>query len=177
MKRESDTEIERAGEKRLIILSLQPQPYGLIMQGIKKHEFRRKFLDTSVNAFIYVSSPVKAIKAYIEFDAPIVDEVDPIGRIAEQEGSGTLSGITAYMKGLKTGYAIPIRSFREIEPLTLEELTNTYHFTAPQSYIFADSRPELKEELLRRLHIDGEVSDDRRIYSTHSRSISGITHR
>lgn len=142
---------ETADHKRIIILSLQPEPYEMILQGIKKHEFRRKFPVVPVNAFIYVSSPVKAIQGYIEFGEPIVDEVERLGLIAEEEGSGTVSGISSYMKGLKKGFAIPIRSIREIEPLPLEELKQKYLFAAPQLYITADSKPELKKELLRRL--------------------------
>ncbi|MGN7382037.1 MULTISPECIES: hypothetical protein [unclassified Paenibacillus] len=151
-------EFEIPEDKRIIILSLQPDPYREILEGSKKHEFRRKFLSTSVNAFIYVSSPIKEITAYIEFGKPIIDKVENIGRIAELEGSGSMEGISRYMNGLETGFAIPIISIREIEPLTLEELRKTYRFTAPQSYIHLESNPKLKATLIQRLKAAAEMS-------------------
>lgn len=51
-------------EKRTIILSLMPDPFERIFAGEKKYEYRRKFVKESVNAFIYVSSPVKEIRGY-----------------------------------------------------------------------------------------------------------------
>ena len=137
--------------KRIIILSLQPDPYKNILAGVKKHEFRRKFLKEPVNAFIYVSLPVQKIQAYIEFGEPIFDRVQKIGEIAEKEGTSTISSIYSYMEGLEKGFAVPILSIREIEPLSLEELRSTYKFTAPQSYMNIETNPLLKEDLMNRL--------------------------
>lgn len=137
-------------EKRVIILSLQPEPYDKIVKGLKKYEFRRKFLSLPVNAFIYVSSPIKAIKGFIEFGQPIWDEVEKIGEIAEMDGSGTKDGIKEYMNGLEQGYAIPIISVRQIESMPLSDLRTKYNFTAPQSYINIESNPSLAKELFKR---------------------------
>lgn len=140
-----------ANGKRTIILSLQPKPYNNILNGTKKYEYRRKFLKESVNAFIYVSSPIKEIRGYLDFGQPIIDKVERIGEIAEQEKIGGANGIKRYMDGLETGFAIPILSIREIKPLSLEELRDKFDFTAPQSYINIDSIPKLKEVLVQRL--------------------------
>lgn len=134
----------------MIILSLQPEPYDKIVKGLKKYEFRRKFLSLPVNAFIYVSSPIKAIKGFIEFGQPIWDEVEKIGEIAEMDGSGTKDGIKEYMNGLEQGYAIPIISVRQIESMPLSDLRTKYNFTAPQSYINIESNPSLAKELFKR---------------------------
>lgn len=140
-------------KKRIIILSLQPSPYNRIINGSKKFEYRRKFLYEPVSAFIYVSSPIKEIRGYIEFGQPIFDRVEEIGMIAEQEGLGGAEEINKYMYGLEKGFAIPILSIQEIKPLTLEELKIEYNFTAPQSYINIDTIPKLKKVLLQRLEM------------------------
>jgi predicted transcriptional regulator len=141
-------ELER--ETRTIILSLNPIPFENIFNGSKKYEYRRKFLKEAISAFIYVSSPVKEMRGYIEFGKPIFDKIDRIAEIAEQEKPGGRQGILKYMEGLEMGFAIPILTFRKIQPLSLEELRSHYNFTAPQSYINLESNPKLEEALMRR---------------------------
>lgn len=145
------TLFETCAPKRTIILSLRPKPYTSILNGTKNYEFRRKFLRESVLAFIYVSSPTKEIRGYIEFGKPIVDSIDRIADIAEQEKLGSREGTLKYMNGLEIGFAIPILSIREIQPISLKELRYKYNFTAPQSYINIQSNLSLKEDLLKRL--------------------------
>lgn len=41
-----------------LLLSLRPGPYDRIKSGMKKYEYRRKFINRQANAFVYVSSPV-----------------------------------------------------------------------------------------------------------------------
>lgn len=137
--------------KKTIILSLRPKPYTDILNGTKKYEYRRKFSKEAVSAFIYVSSPAKAIQGYIEFGMPIIDKIENIAAIAEEEKPGSREGTLAYLDGLEKGFAIPILSIREIQPLSLEELRSDFHFTAPQSYINVDTNPGLKEDLMKRL--------------------------
>lgn len=149
----SQLELDILQEKRVIILSLQPEPYDKIVKGVKKYEFRRRFLSKPVYAFIYVSSPIKAIKGFIEFGQPIWDEVEKIGEIAEMDGSGTKDGIKEYMNGLEQGCAIPIISVRQIEGMPLSDLRTRYKFTAPQSYINIESNPLLAKELFKRIRM------------------------
>jgi len=136
---------------RTIILSLQPNPYNRILNGFKKFEYRRKFLHEPVSAFIYVSSPIKEIRGYIEFGQLIFDRVERIGMIAENESLGGAEEINKYMYGLEKGFAVPIISIQEIKPLSFEELKSEYNFTAPQSYINIDTISKLKTVLLQRL--------------------------
>lgn len=134
-------------EKRTIILSLMPDPFDRIFTGEKKYEYRRKFVKEAVNAFIYVSSPVKEIRGYIEFGQPIIDRIDKIADIAEYEKSGSKAGTLKYFEGLEIGFAIPILSYQRLQPLSLDELRNKFSFTAPQSYINIESNPRLGGEL------------------------------
>ncbi|GAA4859233.1 ASCH domain-containing protein [Paenibacillus vulneris] len=136
--------------KRRIILSLQPKPYNEILKGIKKFEYRRAFLKEAVTAFIYVSSPVKELRGIIEFGTPIIDSAARIAAIAEREHPGWGQGITSYLKGLDKGYAIPIRSICEFQPIALQELRDKYGFTPPQSYMYLESNKKLADDLLNR---------------------------
>jgi predicted transcriptional regulator len=128
-----------------------PSLFERILSGIKKYEYRRKFLKEAVNAFIYVSTPVKEIRGFIEFGEPLYDKVDKIAEIADQETLGGGGGIVEYLEGLDMGYAIPVISCRTIQSLSLEELRNNFNFTAPQSYIYVESIPKLQEILNQRL--------------------------
>jgi predicted transcriptional regulator len=137
--------------KRTIILSLRPEPFQAIVAGVKKYEYRRKFVKEGCSAFVYVTSPIKAIRGYIEFGEPISAHIQTIANISEQQKPGSREATLKYLQGLQTGFAVPILSYRTIQPLPLEELRTKYQFTAPQSYIYLDTRACLKEDLMNRL--------------------------
>jgi len=127
--------------------------------GEKKYEYRRKFPKTKTTAFIYVTSPVKQIKALVEFGEPIVGPVDRISQIAEQQRTGLGKEIATYMSGLKEGFAIPVLKVREVSPVDLEEMRELFPgFAAPQSYMILDNRQEILEFLLARLKRDTRES-------------------
>ncbi|WP_211745768.1 hypothetical protein [Paenibacillus sp. Marseille-Q4541] len=137
--------------QRTIILSLQPGPYEEIRSGRKKIEFRRRFIKEPVGAFIYVSSPVKQIKAFIEFGKPEQENVSALISISEKLYPGTGDSLKEYFKGMNSGYAIPILSFTEFAPLSLELLKGGYHFSPPQSYMNLSANPLLEEALLQKI--------------------------
>ncbi|MEF3352596.1 hypothetical protein PV403_05355 [Paenibacillus sp. GYB006] len=137
--------------QRTIILSLQPGPYEEIRKGQKKIEFRRRFINEPVGAFIYVSSPIKQIKAYIEFGKPEHEEISTLVSISEKMNPGTGESLQEYFKGLNSGYAIPILSFTEFAPLSLELLKGGYQFTPPQSYMNLSANPLLEKALFQKI--------------------------
>lgn len=137
--------------QRTIVLSLQPGPYEEIRSGQKKVEFRRRFMKEPVGAFIYVSSPVKQIKAFIEFGMPEYEDITKLASISEQLYPGSGESLKTYFSGLQSGYAIPILSFTEFSPLSLEVLKGGYHFSPPQSYMNLSSNPQLEKALLQKL--------------------------
>lgn len=49
-----------------ILLSFQPYWAEKIMQGTKIYEYRKRFCNEPVIAYMYVSTPVKAITGIIE---------------------------------------------------------------------------------------------------------------
>ncbi|HEU5140066.1 MAG TPA: hypothetical protein VFT51_08835 [Bacillales bacterium] len=131
------------GAKPCLLLSLQPEPYNQIRQGVKKYEYRRKFINEPSLAFVYVSSPIKAVSALVEFGRPVIDSPEYIAEIAEKEKTGSFEGTMRYLEGLEKGYAIPILSFKEIQPVSLDDLRDKFQFTAPQSYFYLYRKPEL----------------------------------
>lgn len=140
------------GVHPFLLLSLHPGPYDQIKSGRKKYEYRRKFIDGPSRAFIYVTSPVKAISGLIEIGAPIIDTPKRIAEIAEKEKCGSGHGTKEYLNGLEKGYAIPILSFWEIKPVGLEELREKFQFSAPQSYMYLSHKPHLLLFLKNRSH-------------------------
>ncbi|MCM3128895.1 hypothetical protein ACFQ3J_09400 [Paenibacillus provencensis] len=137
--------------KRQIILSLQPEPYQLIKEGKKTIEFRRRFIKEPAAAFVYVSSPVKQIKAFIEFGMPIQEDIDTLVSIAEGHGQGSGAELREYFSGVSYGYAIPILSCIEFAPMSLELLKGGYEFNPPQSYMNLSVNPRLEQALLNKM--------------------------
>lgn len=134
--------IER--EKPLILLSLQPQYWDMILEGAKKYEYRRLFRKDAVNAYIYVSTPRKEIVGFVEFAEPIIDSPENIASFAEKQRPGSQKPMLDYMKNCDVGYAIPILSYEAIKPLSLKILRDYFpNFTAPQNYIVLDNNPQL----------------------------------
>lgn len=125
-----------------ILMSLKPHFYQLILAGKKKHEFRRRFPDKPVNAFIYVTQPVGAVKALLELDNPIKDPEGLIGH----EGIG----VREFINGQKPGrVALPIKAIRPLkEAVDLKVLRKKFNIFAPQSYIYLHNNPGLLNYLL-----------------------------
>jgi predicted transcriptional regulator len=135
---------EGIGPKISVLLSIQPQYYQMIKEGTKKYEYRRKFVNAPTTTFLYVGDTAKAIWGRVEFDRPIIDTVESICELAEHQKSGSTAGMREYLAGLEKGYAIPILSLHEIEPVPLGELKEKFPwFTVPQSYILLEKKPEL----------------------------------
>ncbi|WP_091741199.1 hypothetical protein [Marininema mesophilum] len=148
-----DIERKQASNNRPhMLLSIRPQPFNDIKREIKRYEYRRKFVNEPVNAFLYVSSPIKSLCGYVEFGQPIVGSVEKISRIAENEVPGWGEGVVSYLAGLDQGVAVPINFFKEIEPISLEELRRGYSwFTAPQLYLRLKNKPDFLTFLLNKL--------------------------
>lgn len=125
-----------------ILMSLKPQFYRMILAGKKKHEFRKRFPDKPINAFIYVTQPVGAVKALLELDSPIKEPEGLIGH----EGIG----VREFIHGQKPGrVALPIRSVRPLKKaVNLEVLKTKFYTHAPQSYIYLHNNPGLLKHLL-----------------------------
>ncbi|MDO3410480.1 hypothetical protein QWJ34_11980 [Saccharibacillus sp. CPCC 101409] len=122
-----------------------------MLDGTKRHEFRRRFAAGPVRAFLYLGAPVGAIAAYAEFGEPIAGTPEELAALAEDDEPGSFADTLAYFAGTDRGFAIPVRSVRAIDPLPLAELRGRFGFAAPRSYRRLDAESALGEALLRRL--------------------------
>lgn len=133
-----------------ILISLEKQYFDQIKEGVKKYEYRRKFVRKSCRAYLYIAKPQMEIMGYVDLEKPIIATPKELGDFAERQVTGIGKEIEEYMFGLAVGYAAKIKRFTEIEPVPLMYLRNSFNFTAPQGYIILDKRPELLRLLEKR---------------------------
>jgi hypothetical protein len=76
-----------------VLMALKPEFYELIWQGLKTHEFRRRFLHgRPVRWFVYLTAPVSRLASVIDLGPAIVDVPEQIAAIAEaaRPGNGAM---------------------------------------------------------------------------------------
>lgn len=136
-------------QKPLLLLSLQPRYWPLIVSGVKRYEYRRSFRADAVQAYIYLSSPRKEIAGFVDFGTPVIDTPERIADLAEQECSGSRRRMLDYLQGCERGFAIPILAHEELSPgIPLRELKERFRFTAPQGYMVLDKHPTLRDFII-----------------------------
>lgn len=133
---------ERRAER--IVMSLNPEYYELIWAGLKRHEFRRRFVeDRPVEWYVYLTAPVSRLAAVIELDAAVVGTPEAIAAMAEEARPGNGSSVLAYVRDLPRAFAMPIRQVSEYAGLdagALRSELGTFH--PPQGYIRVAHHPQ-----------------------------------
>ena len=132
-------------QRERVLMSLNPEYYDLIWQGLKRHEFRRRYLTGRPTTwFVYLTAPVSKLAAVADLDSAIVDTPRRIADIAEQARLGNGESVYTYLQDLERGFAIPIRQVREYPGFTADELANLLgSFHPPQGYTLIDRNPML----------------------------------
>ncbi|NGZ76991.1 hypothetical protein [Saccharibacillus alkalitolerans] len=138
-----------------IVMSLRPGPYARLLEGAKRHEFRRRLSGEMPGAFLYLAAPVSAIAAYAAFGRPLAGTPEELAALAEADEPGTFEETFRYFDGLERGFALPVSAVREIEPLPLAELRERFGYTPPRSYRRQDAASALARELAARLEAAG----------------------
>lgn len=128
------------------IMSFWPNVYERIKKGEKTIEYRRSFPKNNAYSYMYVTKPVKAIKAIIYFGEKYTleelrslnkDKPDILRQIDNNPGTYRYG---SYIIGIK-----------EIDPITLQELRNNVpNFVAPQSYLLLENNPILSKYIEKR---------------------------
>ena len=119
-----------------MLLSFRPDVYEKIKSGVKIFEHRRNFPDEPIMAYMYVSSPVKAITGvvYLGKRHCLSDWLEYY-----KEDSNAVIRIKEYMETYHYRYAMEIDSFQETSQISLDDLReNIPGFVAPQMYIYLD---------------------------------------
>ena len=119
-----------------MLLSFRPDVYEKIKSGVKIFEHRRNFPNEPIMAYMYVSSPVKAITGvvYLGKRHCLSDWLEYY-----KEDSNAVTRIKEYMETYHYRYAMEIDSFQETSQISLDDLReNIPGFVAPQMYIYLD---------------------------------------
>lgn len=119
-----------------MLLSFRPDVYEKIKSGVKIFEHRRNFPDEPIMAYMYVSTPVKAITGvvYLGKRHCLSDWLEYY-----KEDSNAVTRIKEYMETYHYRYAMEIDSFQETSQISLDDLReNIPGFVAPQMYIYLD---------------------------------------
>lgn len=119
-----------------MLLSFRPDVYEKIKSGVKIFEHRRNFPNEPIMAYMYVSSPVKAITGvvYLGKRHCLSDWLEYY-----KEDSNAVTRIKEYMETYHYKYAMEIDSFQETSQISLDDLReNIPGFVAPQMYIYLD---------------------------------------
>ncbi|MGH3719153.1 MAG: hypothetical protein ACRDRI_10010 [Pseudonocardiaceae bacterium] len=126
-----------------VVMSLNAEYYELMWRGLKRHEFRRRYLaGCRTTWYVYLTAPVSRLTAVIDLDEAIVDIPQRIAEIAERTRVGNGASVYEYLRDLEHGFAIPITRVREYPGFTAAELTDMLgSFHPPQGYILVAKHP------------------------------------
>ncbi len=100
---------------KYILITLKEEAYQDFLQNKKVYEYRKRWPNDKVIAYIYVKTTEKKILLKIEFDKPIYDRKEVIAQIAKTEHEEWYKGTLDYYKNHEFGYAIKALNIRAIE--------------------------------------------------------------
>lgn len=128
-----------------VLMALHAEYYELIWQGLKTHEFRRRFLvGRPARWFVYLNAPVSRLSAVVDLGPAVVDVPGQIAAIAERDRAGNGASVLAYVKDLERAFAIPILHVAEYPGLSAAELRGELGaFHPPQGYVRLRQHPHL----------------------------------
>lgn len=123
---------------RPLLLSLKPKYAGLIFEGTKKIELRRRVASSmeNRNAFVYVSSPVMQLQGGFQVGQVWKGTPEEVWYWASELAQVTKQSFDTYFEGRDIAYALEITDVWEFEsPTHLSWLRSQFpNFAAPQSW-------------------------------------------
>jgi predicted transcriptional regulator len=128
-----------------VLMALHAEYYELIWQGLKTHEFRRRFVeDLATRWFVYLNAPVSRLAAVIDLGPAVVDVPEQVAAIAERARAGNGASVLEYVQDLERAFAIPILGVCEYPGLSAGELGEELgSFHPPQGYVRLRRHPHL----------------------------------
>ncbi len=139
-----------------VVLSLRPSYVQLILAAAKTVELRRRFVTWAhyreMNAFLYASSPTKALVGMIPILGVEKISLDEIWTKYADAAGVTRAEFNQYFEGKNTGVAIKLGGFMPLaKPMELTELRNRFDFVPPQSFSYI--RADFRDAVLKRLNL------------------------
>lgn len=138
---------------RKMLLSMQPYWKDKIMSGEKIYEYRSRFPDEEILAYLYVSYPVCGIAGILHLGKKIYlsdwkekyrEDISVLKRIEEYESR-------------KNKIAMPVFSYQETNVISRESLTEALgRFIVPQSYYYLKEEMELTKYLIANIESVGD---------------------
>jgi predicted transcriptional regulator len=124
-----------SGDSMKVLLSIHPKYANLILNGIKKWEYRKHNFKKKVDTvFLYATSPIKKVVGEFTIDFIIEDYRDVIWKKTMQESGITEEEYYNYIKDTRLISAIRIKAYKRYkEPLELSALGIT---KAPQTFVY-----------------------------------------
>lgn len=124
---------------KALILSFSPAVFPSLLTGQKQFEYRKRLPKGDLRAYLYLSSPVKAIVGYLDLGERL--------EVSDLLASDLAEPIKARLFRFTETYASPIRSFGLFdEPVPLETIRELGG-QPPQSFVYAQTYPLLAEAL------------------------------
>ena len=126
-----------------VLLSIKPRYVDLIVNGMKKYEFRRKIFRNEVEkVYIYSTFPVKSITGFFMIEGILTNTPEGIWEMCKNEAGVTGNEFFEYFRGSETAFAIKIGKVEQLkEPIEIEKM----NLNAPQSFCYLTQD---KEEVL-----------------------------
>lgn len=139
-----------------ILLSFKPFWYEKIKNGEKIFEYRKRFCDEPVMAYMYVSRPVMAISGIIMLDKRISLDA---WKNQYKDDKEIYDRINDFAK--RNNYAMPILEYVPTTSISLREIQNVIPgFMAPQMYYNLDKNCNLLKLLEEKIQImDGRIEN------------------
>ena len=130
---------------RELFLSFKDEYFEQLLYGIKKYEYRKRFCNTEVKAYLYLSGKRREVIGIHELGVPIRLDKTREEYINYPE---TLKRVDKYIESRNIN-AVPVKSLSLFKtPITLDELRQKIpNFMPPQMYYDLDNHPKLKEIL------------------------------
>ncbi|MEM3502998.1 MAG: hypothetical protein QXE05_07245 [Nitrososphaeria archaeon] len=115
-----------------VILSIKPKYCKMILSGVKKYEFRKKFPKDVKYVYIYATSPIKKLVGKFKVGEIIEGSPTELWIRFRKYGGIDEDEFFKYYKGASKGYAIQIEKVRTFSPI--DPKTIMFDFKPPQSY-------------------------------------------
>ncbi len=137
---------------RTMLLSFRADVFQRVLSGEKIYEHRKVFPDEPIEAYLYVSTPVKAIKGIMHLNNKTSLE---IWKQQYSYDKDAVKRIDDYL--LLHKYAMEISDFQNTTEISLQRLREDVPgFVVPQMYYFIDDS-YLLDYLKRNLKADGKL--------------------
>ena len=135
-----------------MLLSFKADVFERVLSGEKIYEHRKVFPDEPIEAYLYVSAPVKAIKGIMHLNNRIAIES---WKQKYSYDENALERIDEYLQHHK--YAMEISDFQNTTEITLNRLREDVPgFVVPQMYYFIDGS-NLLDYLKENLTAEGDM--------------------